>query len=250
MIWKRKSNRMKRFGIIISIILTASVILLTVGCSTSSGGEVGYSDERQGTVNQNEYVLYQNVFYNGYAKDFDGKSVKKVGVFAVLHDAFNDLDRYYVWGYRDSTKCCDWQWEFTPKKGQKLPAVGSLVTVEGTFVSDEQALDNYWIKDAIVTTNTVYTGTTYDVNMYVMSDTLERVQLINLQRFPDYFKDQTFIAYGRIKTMTSFQDPYYDGSWYYEFTYDGTVPGIGKTVVLSGTLTDGALVVQTLEQID
>lgn len=241
---------MKKSGTILSIILTVSILLLLVGCSASSGGDVEKSSERQGPVNQTEYVLYENVFYKGYAKNFDGKSVNKVGVFAILHDAYNDVDRYYVWGYKDQTKCCDWQWEFVPKKGQKLPAVGSLVTVKGTFVSDDGALDKYWIKDAKVTTNTIYTGPTYDVNMYVMSDTLERVQLINVNQFPDYFKDQTFSAYGRVKTMTSFQDPYYDGSWYYEFNYDGSVPAIGKMILLTGTLTDGSLVINTLEQID
>lgn len=250
MIRKRKYHRMKRFGTILSIILTASIILLAVGCSTSSGDDAETSDERQGTVNQTEYVLYENVFFKGYANNFEGKSVKKVGVFAILHDAYNDLDRYYVWGYKDQTKCCDWQWEFTPKKGQKLPAVGSLVTVVGTFVSDERALDGYWIENAKVRTNTIYTGPVYDVNMYVMSDTLERVQLINLQRFPEYFKDQTFSAYGRVKSMTSFQDPYYDGSWYYEFVYDGSVPAIGNMILLTGTLTNSSFVIQTLEQID
>ena len=243
---------MKRFGLIVFVLLSSALILICCGCSAgnSSGGEVETSEERLGVVNQNEYVLYQNVFYNGYAKNFDGKSAKKVGIFAVLHDAYNDVDRYYVWGYRDQTKCCDWQWEFTPQKGQKLPAVGSLVNVEGVFVYDEQALDDYWIKNATVTTATVYAGPSYDLNMFVMSDTLERVQLINVIRFPDYFKDKTFIAYGRIQTMTSFQDPYYDGSWNVDFSFDGNVPAIGTMVVLNGTVSDGTLSVQTITPID
>ena len=241
---------MKRFGTIVSVILTASIILLSCGCSSSSGGEVGSSDERLGPVNQNEYVLYLNIFNNGYAKNYDGKTVKKVGVFAILYDAFNDVNRYYVWGYRDTTKCCDWQWEFSLQEEQELPPVGSLVTVEGTFVSDDRALDDYWIQDATVTTNTIYTGPTYDVNMYVMSDTLERVQLINVYRFPDVFMNKSFAAYGRIKTMTSFQDPYYDGSWYFDFSYKGSVPAIGTTVVLIGTVGNGIFNVNTLQAID
>lgn len=242
---------MKRSAVVLLVILTAMIVLLVSGCSSSSsGGEVNTSAERQGTIDQNEYILYYNVFYKGYAATIDGTSVKKVGVFSILHDAYNDVDRYYVWGYRDQTMCCDWQWEFVPKKGEKLPAAGSLVTVEGTFVYDDQALDDYWITDAKITTKTVYTGPVYDLNMYTMSDTLERVQLINVQRFPDKFKDNTFIAYGRIKTMTSFQDPYYDGSWYYDFSYQGSVPAIGTTVVLSGTVKDGVFSVQALAPID
>ena len=243
---------MKRFGQIFLIILASAMILLLCSCgeNTSFGDAENTSEERLSTINQSEYVLYQNVFYNDYAKKIDGKTVKKVGIFATLHDAFNNTDRYYVWGYMDQTKCCDWQWEFQPKKGEKLPPVGSLVTVEGTFSSDDGALDNYWIKDATVKTTTVYTGPTYDVNMYVMSDTLERVQIANVVQIPDYFQNKTFSAYGRVKTMNSLQDPYYDGSWYIGFTYGGSVPAIGTTVLLTGTLNSGALTVETLNTID
>ena len=246
---------MKRFGTVVSILLAASLILISCGCQaggTSSGenGAVSTSKDRQETISQDEYVLYQNVFYNGYAKKLDGKSVKKVGVFAVLHDEYSHVERYYVWGYYDQTKCCDWQWEFSPKDGEELPPVGSLVTVEGTFVSDEAALDDYWIRDATVQTKTAYVGSDYEIDMYVMSDTLERVQIINFRRFPDYFEGKTFIGYGRIKSPDTLQDPYYDGSWEIGFTYSGTVPAIGTTVVLSGTVRDGSLLVQTLRSME
>ena len=243
---------MKRFGLIALILLISAMILPLSSCggNSSNGDAESTSEERLSTINQSEYVLYQNVFLNGYAKTLDGKTVKKVGVFATLHDAFSEVDRYYVWGYMDQTKCCDWQWEFVPKDGQKLPPDGSLVTVEGTFTYDEDALDDYWIKNATVKTTTKYTGPTYDVNMYVMSDTLERVQIANVERIPNYFQNKTFSAYGRVKTLTSIQDPYYDGSWYIGFTYVGSVPAIGTTVLLTGTLNNGALTAETLNTID
>ena len=247
---------------IVSILLTSTLVLLSCGCESgqssggtsrgtgSSAGMENTSDARQEKISQDEYTLYLNIFENGYAQSFDGKKVKKIGVFATLHDAFNDLDRYYVWGYADQTKCCDWQWEFTPKKGEKLPPDGSLVTVEGTFASDDQALDGYWIKNATVRTETTYTGTSYDLNMYLMSDTLERVQIANVVRKPAYFQGKTFSAYGRIKGLNTLQDPYYNGSWEVGFSFDGDVPSIGTTVLLTGTVGNGTLVAETLQIID
>lgn len=245
---------MKRFGMIVSLLLAATLILISCGCQSRETpfGETGAantSKERQETISQEEYVLYQNVFYNGYAKTLDGKAVKKVGVFAVLHDEYSHVERYYVWGYYDQTKCCDWQWEFSPKQGEELPPVGSLVTVEGTFVSDEAALDDYWIEEATVKTKTAYTGSEHEIDMYVMSDTLERVQIINFRRFPEYFEGKTFIGYGRIKSPDTLQDPYYDGSWEIGISYSGAVPAIGTTVVVTGTVRDGALSVQTVRSI-
>ena len=246
---------MKRFGITLQSLLLAALILFSCGCTsenTSSGenGAQNTSDKRLDTISQDEYILYQNAFYNGYAKKLDGQKQKKYGVFAILHDAYNGIDRYYVWGYYDQTKCCDWQWEFSPKDGTELPPVGSLVTVEGTFVSDDAALDDYWIEEATVRTETVYTGSEYEINMYVMSDTLERVQIVNFLRFSDSFEGKTFIGYGRIKSRTILQDPYYDGSWEIGISYSGNVPAIGTTVVLTGTVQNGILKVQTLEPVD
>lgn len=251
---------MKRSLKIVSVLLTAVLILFTCGCGaeiTSPGGN-GTGENAAGidpadrleTISQDEYLLYQNVFYNDYASKMDGNKVKKTGILATLHDAFNGVDRYYVWGYYDNTKCCDWQWELKLKDGVELPPDGSLITVEGTFVYDEQALDDYWIRDAKVTTKTRYTGALYDLNMFLMSDTLERVQIINVRRFPDYFKDKTYSAYGRIKTIDSIQDPYYNGSWDIPIVGQNEIPGIGTTVVLTGSVSDGKLNVGTMLSLD
>lgn len=236
---------MKRIGIFLSIFLTAAMLFACCGCGASTP-----STDRFGVISQEEYVLYQQVFYNDYGSKLDGKTVEKHGVLATLHDAFKNVDRYYVWGYYDNTKCCDWQWEFIPVEGAELPPDGSLVTVKGKFASDDRALDKYLIQDASVTTNTEYTGSSYDVNMYVMSDTLERVQIANVKRLPDSFQDKTFSAYGRIKTMTSIQDPYYNESWEIGFTWDGDVPAIGTTVLITGTVSNGTLILTTLQTIE
>ena len=175
---------------------------------------------------------------------YDNTPVTKNGVFAVIQDAFNDHTRYYVWGYLDNTRCCDWQWEFVPKDTTNLPAVGSLITVSGTFVKDEDsALDGYWIKDADVSTVTAYSGAASDMHMLAMSDTLERVQLLNIMYRPEAFEGKTFTAYGRIAGPGVLQDPYYDGSWEIPFTSasDTSALAIGTNVTLNGKVSAGTL---------
>ena len=249
---------MKRIRITVSIFLAAVMILFCTGCGaeTSSSGGNDASESLPQTrfeiFSQEEYVLYQNVFYKDYAKSFVGKKIKKEGVFAILHDAFNDVERCYVLGYADQTKCCDWQWEFVPPEGAELPPVGSLVTVEGTFTYDEEnALDKYWITDTSLKLKKKYEEKTYEINMYVMSDTLERVQIVNVKRFPDVFENKVFVAYGRIKGLGTLQDPIFDGSWEIGFVWDGSVPKLGTTVVLTGTFSsDGKLNVSAMKTID
>ena len=234
---------------IISVLLTVSAILVCSGCGAgSSSGETG-SGDRLEVISQEEYVLYQNVFYKDYGKELDGNRVIKEGVFTVLDDAFNDCLRYYVWGYYDQTKCCDWQWEFVPNEVSDLPPVGSLVTVEGLFVSNTNALDGYWITEADVKTNTEYTGVTSELDMYSMSCTLERVQMLNILRHPEAFQDREFAAYGRIASSDSLEDPYYDGSWEIKSVWDGDFPAVGTLVLVTGAVRDGSLIVRSLEKL-
>ena len=101
-----------------------------------------------------EYVLYTNIFYNNTGDDYVGQTFTKTGTLARIEDAFNGRTRWYVWGYNDQTKCCDWQWEIVPKDEAALPEIGSLVEATGTFTASESALDGYWITDAEVSVQT------------------------------------------------------------------------------------------------
>ena len=227
--------------VIISMLFIAALL-----CAACSGGNAsgGTTATLPVIISQPEYVLYQNIFYNDYGPQYENTPVMKNGVFAVIQDAFSDRTRYYVWGYLDNTMCCDWQWEFVPKDEKSLPAVGSLITVTGTFAKDEaSALDGYWIKDADVSTVTAYTGATTELHMLAMSDTLERVQLLNIMYRPDSFEGKTFAAYGRIAGPGVLQDPYYDGSWEVPFSSvsDTSALAIGTSVTLTGKVSGGAL---------
>lgn len=232
----------KRIILVLLIVLAA---LLLCGCGDSNKGQTAAlattTNKMPTVLNQAEYTLYQNIFYNSYAPQYDGKSVTKRGLFTTIKDTYNDTTRYYVWGNLDQTLCCDWQWEFTVEDPSALPSNGSLIEISGVFASDEKALDGYWIKDAKVNTITTYTGTTADVDMTTMSGTLERVQVLNIRHTPEAFDGQSVFAYGRIYDMNNYQDPYYDGSWYSEFSTTETVPAIGTSVILRGTLSNGVI---------
>ncbi len=234
-----RKNTMKKQTVFM-LLLTLSLLLL------SSCGSNGQSPDKQSAsipviLNQAEYVLSQNIFYNNYIDNYDGKKTEKEGVFAIIQDAFSNVTRYYVWGYLDQTMCCDWQWEFVPEEPDQLPPPGSKIKVSGTYQKNDSALDKLWIVHAKVETLIVYTGEQVELNMRTMSDTLERVQLANMVRKADQFIGKQYIAYGRIASDSMLEDPYYDGSWSIAYSSSETMPAIGTIAVLQGIYQDSVL---------
>lgn len=222
---------MKKF-LIFALLAT---LLLLCACADSSGSKKAIPQ----VISSNEYLLYQNIFFNNMAGDYVGKSFSKEGVFTVVYDEFNQITRYYVWGYYDQTKCCDWQWELVLNDTANLPTSGSLVTVTGTLEQNENALDGYWYVDTSLSVKKDYQGYGCDIEMTTMSATLERVQLINMQRFADRFEGKTVSLYGRVYTADSLQHPYYDNAWVQHFaTTDKQLP-IGTTAVVQGAFRGG-----------
>ena len=198
-------------------------------------------------LNQTEYVLYQNTFFNNMADDYLGKTFTKEGTFTRLYDAFSEKTRYYVWGYMDATKCCDWQWEFLPKDPDSLPANGSLVRMTGTMLRDDAALDKIWFTDASVELLTAYQPAACEVDMTTMDATLERVQLLNMQYKPAAFAGKTLRLYGRILNPTTIQHPYYDNAWTQMLEVGEQLPAIGTMVIVSGSWQDGKILTDRVE---
>ena len=228
---------------LLALLLSLASLLALGGCKKKADR----SDTLPTVLNQAEYVLYQNIFYNKKGSSYVGKTVTKTGTFVRLQDRWNNVTRYYVWGYMDATKCCDWQWEFVPKDPDSLPPDGSLVEMTGKLVYDENALDKYWFTDASVTLKTEFTGQKdFDMDLSTMDSTLERVQLLNLMKDPDLFNGKTVVLYGRVKSLTEVQHPYYDNAWTLSFTSDAQIPAIGTMVLISGTWEDDHLVQATL----
>ena len=243
---------MKKISLILAVI-TVMLLVCSCGSGEKAGEDTGTSQEAliegfEGIIDANEYLLYQNIFYNNMASDYDGQKQTKTGIFTTIRDEYNGIDRYYIWGYYDQTKCCDWQWEICPDGIEVFPANGSVIEISGTFIGDDKALDKYWMKDTQITVKSEYTGKQYDVNMCLMSATLERVQLVNMQNFMDKFEGKSVSAYGRILSLTHIQHPYYDSTWTQEFKTDGNVPAIGTTVVVVGKYTAGVIAESTIQE--
>ena len=186
-------------------------------------------------LDQMEYSAYVDLFYNDNGASYEGKTFNKDGTFAILRDAYSDVTRYYVWGYADNTKCCDYQWEIVLPEGAEIPEPGSYVKVKGTMEKNEAALDGYWLTDITLEVAEKFTNAGYDMDMTTMSPTLVRVQVINMLQFPDNFKEQTVRIFGRALSVNSIQHPYYNESWSMHFTETDTVPAIGKYILLEGT---------------
>ena len=231
---------------IIAIALSA-VILAAVfsGCSKpekdTTDTQKTSSTVMQTVLNTAEYTLYQNIFYNDTKADYNGKNASKEGVFTSIYDAYNSRERYYVWGYNDQTKCCDWQWELNITDTKKLPIKGSLVKVEGVYEVSDAALDGLWIINPEISVKSEYAGNGFDVDMKTMSNTLERVQAYNIVNFPDIFEGKSVCGYGRILDASTLEDAYYDNSWTIGISGDYEVPAFGTLVEIEGKINNGEI---------
>lgn len=187
-----------------------------------------------------EYTLYYNIFYQDQGNTYDGLEFTKVGTLARIQDEWSGKMRYYVWGYNDQTRCCDYQWEFLPEDPDSLPADGSYIQVKGTFTYTEGqqdgALDHYWLTDTTVKVFEEYTPAAYDYDLTTMSATLARVQLFSIQNYTEKFAGKTVLIYGRALSVNQLQHPYYNESWSLDFKDDAHKPAIGQYLVLGGTV--------------
>lgn len=236
----------KRFFALLGVVLIAALLpacgsTADVPEASQQQAENEVSDVMPTVVNTAEYTLYRNIFFNDMQADYDGKEAVKEGTFATIHDAFNDVTRYYVWGYNDQTKCCDWQWELKMDDVSDLPTNGSLVRVTGTYETNEDGLDDFWIIHPQITVKTPFVGRDYDIDMQAMSDTLERVQTINISNRKDVFEGKTVCGYGRVQNENTLKDPYYDNSWTVAISGEYEVPAFGTMVLVSGTIRDGVI---------
>lgn len=239
----KKKSKLKKaliiiFSVIVGLFLALVIAALVIPEPSGVTGEAN-GEKMQTVLEPAEYVLYENIFYNDRGADYINRPVEKTGIFTKITDAFNSMERYYVWGYNDNTKCCDWQWEFVPSDLNELPPVGSTVKVVGNFVAEEKALDNYWIENATVETISEYKNSKVDLDLTTMGGTLERVQVINMQRFNEVFEGKTVAAYGRVETPNSIQHPYYDNAFSLNFKSNDSIEAFGTVVIVSGTFENG-----------
>lgn len=236
---------MKKF---VSLVLVACMIFAFAACGKDkpNGGENDPTNSANPPLNSAkmrekfdnmEYTLYQNIFYqeNG-AAEYVGKTMTKDGTFTSIYDAYNNVTRYYVWGYADQTKCCDYQWEIVMPEGTPIPPSGSYVKMTGVFKHDEKALDKYWFTDVTLTVEEEYACAPVDFDTTTMNATLTRVQVINFEQFPDVFAGKTAVLFGRAMGAFTVQHPYYDNAWSMDFANAPQKPATGQYLILTGTL--------------
>ncbi len=217
---------------LVGIFLTLALCLSAASCSGGNSSDTDLYEK----FDSMEYSAYVNIFFNGLGNDYENKTYTKEGIFAVVQDEFNNTTRYYVWGYADQTKCCDYQWEIVLDENAEIPTPGSFVKFSGTFVFDEAALDNYWFTDVSIEVTKEKAASQFDYDLTCLSPTLVRVQLINMQAHPDVFDSKTVNVYGRVFDADTIQHPYYDEAWYLDCK--GELSGTtGNYVTVSGTFT-------------
>lgn len=223
------------------LLLAACLLLCLCSCGDPGASGTATTDTLPQIFDGEQYQIYQNVFYNDQASGFLGQQMTATGVFVAIRDSFNSVTRYYCWGYYDQTKCCDWQWELKLDDTSNLPANGSKVTFTGTFTRDEAALDKIWMTDVTLKTEAAYTGPTCEMDLCLMNATLERVQLMNMQYFPEEYNGRQVRLYGRIYDPQTLQHPYYDNAWMQNFSANGEVPPMGTLAVIDGIFTDAGI---------
>lgn len=201
-----------------------------------------YDNGMKETLDSLEYDIYYNFFYNKATAGYEDNERTLTGTFATILDKYNDVTRYYVWGYRDTTKCCCYQWEFVAPDGFEAPENGSVVTVKGTIKANDKALDGYWMEDCTVTVDEKYAGNDIDYDLTLVSPTLAYVQISNMlydsqNNEGAAFNGKTVRIYGRAQSINTIQDPYYDNYWSLDFKGTETSPSIGEYIVLTGAFT-------------
>lgn len=220
---------------LISLFIVLLVCISLAACGGTSSQPDNSSNDFE-IFDSMEYSAYVNIFYEGNGSDFENKTYTKEGIFGILQDEYSNVTRYYVWGYADQTKCCDYQWEIVPDENVQLPAPGSLVTVSGEFVANEDALDGYRFENITLETKKEKAVSSYDYDLTTLSPTLVRVQLINMLNFPLEFDGKTVNVFGRVYDADTIQHPYYDEAWYLDCVGELNAT-TGNYVTVSGTFT-------------
>ena len=226
---------MKKIGWI--VLLCCSILLCACSIGMASKKKTVPESSRMAEItDQREYVIYQDIFYNQKAAEFVGKDMEIEGIFTTLQDNYHQINRYYVWGYADSVKSSDWQWEIDPSHLSEMPNNGSRVKVSGVFRHDyENALDEYWIENAVIELVQRYTPA-YDCNLDLttMSSTLASVQLLHLKADAARYKGQSIRVFGRIFNETTIQHPYNDQTWFMQIETSLAMPEAGTLVTVQG----------------
>lgn len=189
--------------------------------------------------NENEDAAYHELFFDKKTSEYENKKFTKYGTFAVIYDAYNDTERYYVWGYGHDTKDCCFQWEFVMPENTELPVPGSYIKVEGTMTGDEKALDKYWLTGVSLSVEEAFTPAEYDYDFVTLSPTLTRVQVINMLQHPEKFADKTVRIIGKTLSENTITSAYTDDNWSVHFSASRDHLNADTIVMIEGVFNKG-----------
>lgn len=186
-------------------------------------------------INAKEDEAYHDLFFDKNTSAYENKKFTKEGIFAVIFDAYNEEERYYVWGYGHDTRDCCYQWEFVLPEGTEMPAPGSLIEVKGTMTHSDDALDGYWLTDTTVSVKKAATKADFDYDLVSMSPTLMRVQIINMLNKSDFFKDVSIRVPGKTVNENTISPAFTNDEWTLHFTSASSHINAGSLVIIEGT---------------
>ncbi len=189
--------------------------------------------------NADEDAAYHELFFDKKTSEYENKKFTKYGTFAVIYDAYNEVERYYVWGYGHESKDCCFQWEFVKPENAELPIPGSYIKVEGTMTADEKALDGYWLTNASVSVEEEFAATEYDYDFVTLSPTLMRVQITNMLQKPEQFADKSVRIFGRTLSENTLTSAYADDNWSVHFSASRDHLNADTIVMIEGTFNQG-----------
>lgn len=254
---------MKKFFvlfIVLVMLVSFTACSSTVSPATNASTDNNVSNESDIRTNNNDYettvkvpdILSQieyatmNSLYNG-DESLLNVSMEHTGIFVTIDDTVNNKTLYFIWGYLDKTKCCDWEWELDPDALDlnNLPVNGSKITFTGSIVKSDKAAELYWIsniKDFKI--DSVYGGldSSVDYDMRTMNATLVFYQLSFLLNSFEKTEGKTVIIYGRVYSVGSdsqtdaVQHPYYNNYWVLDLEMEKHLPAIGTNVVIRGSI--------------
>lgn len=251
---------------LIAFFLALLTVFVFASCNSGTGNEeAGHTHDPSGAPVTNiekietgikdvfsadEDAAYHDLFYNDAGDKYENKEYTKYGIFAVIYDAYNDTERYYVWGFGDESKDCCYQWEFVMPENATVPAPGSYIKVVGAMSYDEKALDKYWLTDVTLSVEEAYAVTSYDFDFVTLSPTLMRVQMINMLQLTEEFADKKVRIIGKALSENTMTSAYTDDEWSVHFSSASGHINTGDIILVDGVFNqDGGGAIITASEI-
>ena len=215
-------------------------------CGCTREGPVAYdgttsSDVLPIVIDEDEFIMYENVFTQHFEDMYDGERQTREGVLCAVYDHHDDITRYFVWGYSNDRLKKDWYWELKVSDPSKLPPVGSQIRVTGTIRPHDEAMYGRWMEKPSWTVLVLYMGEQYDVNMAAMGVSLEMTQLAQMHHEPGEFEGKRVSMYGRITADGQLRHPHSTDGWTQKIDADVTNFAVDTMVLVSGVYRNGVI---------